>query len=124
MLSRKISKEDASRAKNLILTYDSSIKAYFRFQDLHNKFEKDEFVDWPWISFRNGPQISSLNLQSPQPSSTLSGEQLRGPGERPSHLGIDIIPNDVCPSVFAQIPALRFNGANRLQDYKFKDDLN
>jgi len=31
MLGRKISKEDATRAKNLILTYDHTIKAYFRF---------------------------------------------------------------------------------------------
>ena len=86
MLGRKVSKEDATRAKNLILTYDHTIKAYFRFQDLHNKFEKDEFVDWPWLTFKNKP---AEGLES-------------------SYLGADIIPNDVCPSVFDQIPALRF----------------
>ena len=53
LLQNSISREEASRAKNIILTYDSSVKAYFRFQDIHNKFEKDEFVDWPWLSFKN-----------------------------------------------------------------------
>lgn len=53
MLERALTIEEADRAKNMIFTYDSSIKAYFRFQDMHNKFEKDEFVDWPWLSYKN-----------------------------------------------------------------------
>ena len=110
MLGRDITKEDATRAKNLILTYDSTIKAYFRFQDLHNKFEKDEFVDWPWLSFRNGPEEDDLGALKKLTT--------------PSYLGIDIIPNDVCPSVFDQIPALRFTEENSLLDYKFGDKLN
>lgn len=75
-MDRSVKPEQAKRAKNLLLTYDSSIKAYFRFQDLANKFAKDEFIDWPWISFKNEPSRAS------------------------SYIGVDIIPNDVCPSLF------------------------
>ena len=53
MFNSFVEQDQAQRAKNLILTYDSHISAYFRFQHLHDKFEKDEFVDWPWLSFKN-----------------------------------------------------------------------
>ena len=56
MFDRAVTQDQAVRAKNLILTYNSSIKAYFRFHDSHNKFEKDEFVDWPWLKFKNQPE--------------------------------------------------------------------
>lgn len=69
----------------MVFTYDNAIKAYFRFQDIQNKFEKDEFVDWPWTAFKNEP--SSRN----------------------SFIGIDIIPNDVCPSVLDQITTLKLD---------------
>ena len=75
-MTNAVTREEASRAKNMIFTYDSSIKAYFRFQDHFNKFEKDEFVDWPWLAFKNKP------------------------GRRENYIGVDIIPNDVCPSLF------------------------
>ena len=29
----------------MIFVYNNSFKAYFRFQDINNKFAKDEFVD-------------------------------------------------------------------------------
>ena len=29
----------------MIFAYNNSFKAYFRFQDINNKFAKDEFVD-------------------------------------------------------------------------------
>ena len=58
------------------MTYNSDIKAYFRFQDIHNKFAKDEFVDWPWLAFKNKP------------------------GRDDEYIGKDVIPNDVCPSLF------------------------
>ena len=95
MLEKAISQDEASLAKNLILTYDSSIKSYFRFQDLANKYEKDEFVDWPWLTFKNQQ-------------------------EDRSYVGVDTIPNDVCPSLFFQIPSLRFTQETKLSDYEFK----
>ena len=76
MFAKTVTKEQAMRAKSRILTYDSSIKCYFRFQDHRNKFEKDEFVDWPWLRFKNMPE-------NPE-----------------DYVGADIIPNDVCPSIF------------------------
>ena len=60
----------------MVWTYDSAIKAYFRFQNQHNKFEKDEFVDWTWLEFKNAP-IKKENYK-----------------------GEDIIPNDVCPTLY------------------------
>lgn len=76
LLQKSVTRDEAYRAKNIILTYDSSVKAYFRFQDIHNKFEKDEFVDWPLLTFKNMPS------------------------RREEFIGSDIIPNDVCPSLF------------------------
>lgn len=49
LLHTAISEEEATKAKNLQFTYNPTFKAYFRFQDLGNKFKKDEFVDWSWV---------------------------------------------------------------------------
>ena len=88
LMERALTREEASIGKNMILTYNSDIKAYFRFQDIHNKFSKDEFIDWPWLSFKNMPQ------------------------DQADYIGLDIIPNDVCPSLFHQISVLRHNEEN------------
>ena len=88
LMERALTREEASIGKNMILTYNSDIKAYFRFQDIHNKFSKDEFIDWPWLSFKNMPQ------------------------DEADYIGLDIIPNDVCPSLFHQISVMRHNEEN------------
>ena len=93
-LQKSVTREEANRGKNIILTYDSSVKAYFRFQDIHNKFEKDEFIDWPWLSFKNIPSRREL------------------------YLGVDIIPNDVCPSLFDQINTLKWSAENKMEDFE------
>ena len=94
MFNSYVEQEQAQRAKNLILTYDSAISAYFRFQHQHDKFEKDEFVDWTWLSFKNQP---------------LS---------RSEYIGVDIIPNDVCPSLFRQTKALNLKQDQRFETYQ------
>ena len=99
MLDQTITKDQAVRAKNLILTYNSNIKSYFRFQDIHNKFEKDEFVDWPWLKFKNLPE------------------------QRTTYIGTDIIPNDVCPSLFNQITTMRFEEDTVIETITFSDNL-
>ena len=108
MLDQTVTQEQARRAKNLILTYNSSIKSYFRFQDQNNKFEKDEFVDWPWLKFKNMPEPRTL------------------------YIGKDIIPNDVCPSIFDQVSAMRFRSepdekneipATKIETLLFADQL-
>ena len=45
MLNRAIRRDEATKAKNMIFVYNNYFKAYFRFQNIHNKFSKDEFVD-------------------------------------------------------------------------------
>jgi len=81
------------------LTYDSAIKCYFRFQDLANKFEKDAFVDWTWTTFKNAPS------------------------DRASYIGVDIIPNDVCPSLFHQITPVRFSSEASVNAIKLHKEL-
>lgn len=75
MLHQAVTQSEAQRAKNLLLTYNSSVKSYFRFQDLNGKFGRDEFVDWPWLSFKNKPTRSQ------------------------NYIGVDIVANDVCPTM-------------------------
>lgn len=75
LLHKAITPEEAVKAKNMIFTYDPSFKAYFRFQDVNDKFKKDEFVDREWLFFKNEPDQSR------------------------SIMGVDIIPNDVCPFI-------------------------
>ena len=65
--------EVAEKAKHMVLTYKNSFKAYYRFADIGDKFDRDEFVD---RSFR---AITSRDF---------STEDL---------IGVDNIPNDVCP---------------------------
>ena len=79
LLNKAVRRDEARKAKNMIFVYNNSFKAYFRFQDINNKFTKDEFVDRNWLSFKR---------------TEIEGE------EPPSFIGIDIIPNDVCPSQF------------------------
>ena len=97
LMSRALTREEASIAKNMILTYNSDVKAYFRFQDIHNKFSKDEFIDWPWLSFKNMDESDIL--------------------------GVDIIPNDVCPSLFHQISVMRHNEENLMQVFEIANDM-
>ena len=85
LLHTAVSEEEATKAKNLQFTYDPTFKAYFRFQDLGNKFKKDEFVDWSWVQFKNEPEDSS------------------------EYIGVDIIPNDVCPIIMPQLSLVHFN---------------
>ena len=42
-------------------------------------------MDWPWLTFKNMPE------------------------ERKRYIGKDIIPNDVCPSIFEQVSVMRFH---------------
>lgn len=90
LMRKAITQDEAAIGKNMILTYDSSMKAYFRFQDLKNKFDKDEFVDWGWISFKNKPSMRHL------------------------YVGTDLIPNDVCPSLLTSTSSNRFDANNKL----------
>lgn len=99
LLSRVITQQEAKRAKNMVFTYDNTIKAYFRFQDLQNKFEKDEFVDWPWTAFKNEP------------------------ASRRSYIGVDIIPNDVCPSVLDQITTLKLNSKTSISTIELEPKM-
>ena len=90
LLHRAMSVENAKRAKNMVFTYNNYFKAYFRFNNEHNKFEKDEFVDRSWVAFKGQPESVS------------------------DYLGVDIIPNDVCPSLFKQKEMLQFDGSSYL----------
>lgn len=100
LLHRYVPAEDARRGKNMIFTYSNEFKAYFRFQDLHNKFEKDEFVDWTWKSFKNKPE------------------------HREDYIGVDIIPNDVCPSLFRQSRLLTLDGSVKVDTIDLESELN
>ena len=84
LLSQAVRRDEARKAKNMIFVYNNSFKAYFRFQDINNKFSKDEFVDRDWRRIK--------------PAET----------EESSLIGTDIIPNDVCPSLFKQEELLKF----------------
>ena len=89
LLHKAVTEKEARRGKNMLLTFNSAIKSYFRFQDLRNKFDRDEFVDWPWLSFKNEPFANKA-----------------------SYIGVDIIPNDVCPSLLEQIETLHMVSNN------------
>ena len=82
MLSQAVSRDDAGKAKSMIFVYNNYFKAYFRFQEHNNKFEKDEFVDRKWLTFKK-----SVTEDEPE-------EDTRG------YVGVDIIPNDICPTLF------------------------
>ena len=56
-------------------------------------------MDWSWTSFKNQPKRRDL------------------------YIGVDIIPNDVCPSLFDQISSLRFDENNKLANYNLDGDL-
>ena len=56
-------------------------------------------MDWSWTSFKNQPKRRDL------------------------YVGVDIIPNDVCPSLFDQISSLRFDDNNKLANYNLDMDL-
>ena len=72
-------------------TYNNDFKAYFRFQNTGNKFKKDEFVDREWYSFKNEPEIET------------------------EYIGVDIIPNDVCPINKNVTSMLQFNDLNKVK---------
>lgn len=67
-------------------TYTPDFKAYFRFQDIDGGFNKDEFIDRIWTSI--------------VPKNLTSGD----------YIGLDLIPNDVCPTTYDQKKYLQFNG--------------
>ena len=67
----------------MIFVYNRFFKAYFRFQDINNKFAKDEFVDRKWLRFKKN-----------------KSEEVDEEEER-NYVGVDIIPNDICPTLFA-----------------------
>jgi hypothetical protein len=92
LLHDAIEVQDAIKAKNMIFTYDNTFKAYFRFQNMNDKFSKDEFVDRKWSFFKNEPE------------------------DPLDYLGIDIIPNDVCPSINTQLPLINFDGQTALNE--------
>lgn len=37
------------------------------------------------------------------------------------YVGADIIPNDVCPSLFRQIKTLRWSAENKMEDFTMGD---
>ena len=78
LMQKKLTLKDSAVAKNTLFTYDSTFKAYFRFQDLDDMFDKDQFVDRQWLYFKNQP------------------------ADRSDYVGVDIIPNDVCPIIQEQ----------------------
>lgn len=78
------SKQEAVVAKNMQFTYAPDFKAYFRFQD-NGRFDRDEFVDRPWTSHK---------------PSKFARDDL---------IGLDLIPNDVCPATYDQQSYLKFD---------------
>ena len=101
LLSQAVSQSEAGKAKSMIFIYNNYFKAYFRFQDHNNKFEKDEFVDRKWLTFKK----------------TVTEEQDQEENQR-DYVGVDIIPNDICPTLFEQKELLRFDGLATTQDIK------
>lgn len=73
MLNSFITEENAVQAKNMQFTYSLDFKAYFRFMD-NGRFERDEFVDRTWASTK--------------------------PANLTDYIGLDLIPNDVCPTTY------------------------
>ena len=55
-----------------------------------DKFDKDEFVDRTWTSYRNIPKLRS------------------------DYVGIDIIPNDVCPVNMDHVTMIHFDDETKL----------
>ena len=39
------------------------------------------------------------------------------PSRREMYVGADIIPNDVCPSLFRQINTLKWSSENKMEDF-------
>ena len=100
MLSRAVSQSEAGQAKSMIFIYNNYFKAYFRFQDHNNKFEKDEFVDRKWLTFKK----------------TVTEEDQEE--NQRDYVGVDIIPNDICPTLFEQKELLRFDGKATTEEVK------
>lgn len=96
MLNSYITEENAIKAKNMQFTYSDDFKAYFRFKD-NGRFERDEFIDRSWASFK--------------------------PANMTDYIGLDMIPNDVCPTAYEQKRYIKFDAKKLFTEMPLSEPL-